>query len=339
MSLRIIALLFLLAQASYAESAPDLLSQTGLYSDLTTKEVAAENLPFSPQYPLWSDGAKKSRWIFLPAGSTIDTGDMNNWVFPIGTKVWKEFRFNTPDGQGTKRVETRYLEKAADGSWIVATYAWDDAESDATRAPAAGIPDAYPSSPTTTHDIPSTSQCIFCHTRRGDKLLGFDALQLSDDRDTMAPHADATSPLTLKTLVDKKIIAPTPFVENPPKVHARTPEGRAAMGYMHGNCGGCHGAGGRASGTGQFLRHDIYGNEEADEPAFATTVNKLTRQFQLPNHTRSYRILAGDPDESAIHYRMSVTGRSKMPPVARKQVDEDALQLLGTWIRSLSSGR
>src|SRR5262245_14213021 len=52
--------------------APARLSQTGLYSDIATRTIAPENLSFSPQYPLWTDGASKRRWIRLPAGSSID---------------------------------------------------------------------------------------------------------------------------------------------------------------------------------------------------------------------------------------------------------------------------
>ena len=43
---------------------PATLRDTGLYSDWATKTVARDNLPFSPQYPLWSDGARS------PAGCT-----------------------------------------------------------------------------------------------------------------------------------------------------------------------------------------------------------------------------------------------------------------------------
>ena len=50
------------------------LSETGLYAAgrpglSSTRRTA----PFSPQYPLWSDGAAKARWIYLPPGTAIDT--------------------------------------------------------------------------------------------------------------------------------------------------------------------------------------------------------------------------------------------------------------------------
>ena len=41
--------------------APRLLSQTGLYAAGRPGVVDARNRPFSPQYPLWTDGAAKRR--------------------------------------------------------------------------------------------------------------------------------------------------------------------------------------------------------------------------------------------------------------------------------------
>src|SRR5512137_3035620 len=81
-------------------SPPPRLADTGLYSDPATLTVDPRNLPFSPQYPLWSDGAAKRRWIRLPPGATIDASDPDEWDFPVGTRVWKEFTFG-------RKVETR----------------------------------------------------------------------------------------------------------------------------------------------------------------------------------------------------------------------------------------
>src|SRR5262245_16307764 len=68
--------------------APPLLSQTGLYEKDGAFVVDHRNRPYSPQYPLWSDGAHKERWVFLPAGAPIDIANVDSWVFPVGTKFW-----------------------------------------------------------------------------------------------------------------------------------------------------------------------------------------------------------------------------------------------------------
>src|SRR5215204_7713958 len=41
---------------------PQALQETGLYSDFAALEVDPRHLAFSPQYPLWTDGAAKRRW-------------------------------------------------------------------------------------------------------------------------------------------------------------------------------------------------------------------------------------------------------------------------------------
>ena len=117
---------------------PQLLSETGLYVNGST-EVRPELVAFSPQYPLWSDGATKRRWISLPAGTAIDASDPDAWVFPSGTRLWKEFSF------AGRRIETRLIERLLDGSWRYAAYAWSADGREATLVPV-GIAPALPCS-------------------------------------------------------------------------------------------------------------------------------------------------------------------------------------------------
>src|SRR5262245_43885017 len=70
---------------------PETLECTGLYAELATKKLASGATPYAPAYALWSDGAAKQRWIFVPQGKTIDNSRPNDWQFPVGTRVWKEF--------------------------------------------------------------------------------------------------------------------------------------------------------------------------------------------------------------------------------------------------------
>ncbi len=70
---------------------PSTLACTGLYADIVTKTLAPGVRFYAPAVPLWSDAAQKGRWIQLPAGTQIDASDPNEWTFPVGTKVWKEF--------------------------------------------------------------------------------------------------------------------------------------------------------------------------------------------------------------------------------------------------------
>src|SRR5262249_61515730 len=54
-----------------ASPLPRPLRDTGLYADSTLSRIAPDVLPYTPQYPLWSDGATKRRRIPLPPGTSI----------------------------------------------------------------------------------------------------------------------------------------------------------------------------------------------------------------------------------------------------------------------------
>ena len=111
---------------------PTDLRCTGLYSDWDSKTVATDLTQYDPGLHLWSDGADKLRWIYLPPGQKIDTSDMDEWTFPVGTKVFKEFRIALGDASTETRIETRLLWKQAPGTWYRTTYRWtSDGVSDA----------------------------------------------------------------------------------------------------------------------------------------------------------------------------------------------------------------
>ena len=116
-----------------APVAPRFLSQTGLYADVAILKIDSRNRTFSPQYPLWNDSATKRRWVRLPAGSSINVADLARWELPVGTKFWKEFSVNG------KKVETRLLWRTGKDNWVVASYIWNAAQTDAELASASGL--------------------------------------------------------------------------------------------------------------------------------------------------------------------------------------------------------
>ena len=103
------------AEADAASALPRHLRDTGLFVAGSMSQIRPENLPFSPQYPLWSDGAAKRRWLYLPPGTAIDGSKPDAWEFPRGTRLWKQF------SQG-RAIETRFIERRTDGSWQYGTY-------------------------------------------------------------------------------------------------------------------------------------------------------------------------------------------------------------------------
>lgn len=324
--------LFLLFSLCFAEPAKK-LSETGLYQAIQNKTIALKNRPFSPQYPLWTDGASKRRWIFLPTDKKIDSENPDQWRFPVGTKIWKEFSFHS------KRVETRLIEKISDDDWSFASYLWNENETEALLAPEDGVPDYFPIQNGIKHDIPSVTECLRCHRKTGDPVMGFDAIQLSADRDPNAPHLEKLQPemLTLKKLIEENLLshASSSFKEGSPKILSESPEGRASLGYFHSNCATCHNPQGSAKHFSLNLAHLLSAPSEKETPAFKTTVNRRTQAFGIPELPETFRIKPQKPEESAIVYQMENTGASHMPPLGAKLIDTEAISLLKTWIQKI----
>lgn len=321
-----------------APPAPSDLGQTGLYSDSAAKTIDSRNLSYSPQYPLWSDGASKRRWIYLPPGTSIDASDPDVWAFPVGTKVWKEFSFHG------RRVETRLIEKTGADQWRFAAYAWSDDESAAVLVPSRGRKSVAEIEPGLRHDIPSVSDCQACHVNARTEILGFSALQLSSDRDPAAPHAEpvAAGMVNLEALIQKGLIGsfPPQWREQPLRIEAPTPTARAALGYLHANCGNCHNPAGTLDVINLLLRHSVAPGVKG-EPALQTGVDKHGR-FHIPGMMpdETFLIHPGDPNHSTVLYRMATRDPFRqMPALATKLVDADAVALVRRWIQNDLAGK
>jgi hypothetical protein len=313
---------------------PSRLSQTSLYSDFASRTIDPKNLLYSPQYALWSDGATKRRWIFLPAGRTIDVSDPDVWSFPPGTRVWKEFSF------GGRLVETRLIEELPDGDWRFAAYVWNADQSEATLAPREGLPDSAEIRPGVKHDIPGVRDCQACHVNRRTEVLGFSALQLSPERDPRSTSGEPQVPgiIDLKTLIARRLLSPYPagWLKDPPRIRSSSPTERAALGYLHANCGNCHNPAGSLDVLNLLLRHTLAPGP-AGEPAIMTAVGRKGR-FQIPNLTQgeTYLIKPGDPAHSSVLFRMSSRiPFYQMPPLATKLVDAAAVDLIRGWIEDM----
>ena len=249
---------------------PRRLQDTGLYA--ADGHLATGVLEFSPQYPLWTDGAAKRRWISLPPGSVIDASDADAWRFPPGTRAWKEF-------SSGRRLETRMIERAADGRWRYAAYVWNAAGTEALLAPPEGVTlSGVPGMPGGRYRVPSREDCVACHEAAPARLLGFSTLQLSPDRDPLAPRATpAPAGSLLPDLAARGWLSglPADLVAVAPRIDGRTPEERAALGWLHGNCGHCHNNRGPLASLGLLLARPSDGARPAHALPVALMLGRL----------------------------------------------------------------
>ncbi|MFT5357528.1 MAG: cytochrome c553 [Polyangiales bacterium] len=287
----------------------------GLYRLPRCTELADGVRAYSPNYWLWSDGADKERFISLPEGGLIDTSDPNNWIYPVGTRVWKTFLV------GGLRIETRLLEKYEEGagfdSWNTQTFAWNE-EQDFVEEVVGGRENALG----TDHDIPSRGMCIQCHgqTGRDDFLTSFTAIQLN--------HEDAG--FSLAELNDEGWLSENISIRD--AVIPGTPEESEALGYLHANCGNCHGNRGAPSGLSMWV--DV-GIDLVDETA--TYITAVGAPSLRVDGDATVRIVPGDSGQSVAFRRMqSRMVGLQMPPIGTEFVDDDGSLVVQTWIDGLT---
>ena len=324
---------------------PLALGDTGLYSDWASRTVDPSNRSYTPAFPLWSDGAKKSRWIHIPAGAQIDVTNIDEWQFPIGTKAWKEFRYDIRRADGTmaidQRIETRMLWKRAAGDWQLVTYVWSAAQDEASLATAINAP-PIPFPGTASYEVP-VLRCHACHDRRQDKVLGFEAALLA------APETDPAG-LTWDKLRAEKLVTSRGVLPDATALGFLSqgqPGERAAVGYLHTNCGiTCHHEN-SGEGTPFFMRLEAGTSGHlptsiVDTSVFQTAINKTSYFTPGGSGQQSFRIRPTDIDHSMVYYRMHTRaglagGGEQMPPIATHVIDDAECQAVANWIQSMTA--
>jgi hypothetical protein len=315
----------LIALVSGCQQSPEdktRLSTHGLYSDLITRTTVPEAIEYEPDYPLWSDGVQKRRWLVLPAGTQIDTSDMAHWQFPVGTKLFKEFSVRG------KLLETRLVERISSETgnvktdFFMGTFVWSADQSDAVLTDD-GVPDVLG----TEHDVPVQTACVQCHRGEPGGVLGVSAIQLSRSG-------------TLDLLAKRSLLSVEPGRTFPiPGDEIQV----AAVGYMNANCGHCH----SADGIADQLRLRFLPNESdlpiEESEIYKTSIAKNVTDWKVHPDELQERVVPGDPEHSALLYRMLQRGTDKpavddqMPPIATEKVHHEGVAAVQAWIATMRS--
>ena len=291
------------------DRAPAELACTGLYADFATKEIAKSARPFAPAVSFWSDGYEKARWIELPE-TPIDASNMDDWKFPVGTKVWKEFRFRD------RKIETRLLWKAKEDGWVMASYVWSEDGTKATRGEGESL--TIGGAP---YHVPAVIECNDCHKGRKDILLGFEAISLAQP---------AASGVTLAVLAQEKRLAP------PPARTSLTVD--PGLGVLHVNCGvSCHNATPGANGKDSTLRLRIGFDEASSKPlaSWQMMATLVGVPATLPGWSGGLRLAPGAPDQSVLIATMKARGTGQMPP-STQELDFAGITAVEGFVRAFS---
>jgi uncharacterized repeat protein (TIGR03806 family) len=326
---------------------PRSLSQTGLFTSTRDQTPAPGVIAYEINAPLWSDGARAERFLALPGTSRVEVGEGGRWRLPDGAvlarTVSMELVPNNPASR--RRLETQVLHLEA-GSWRPYSYAWDDAQTDATLVDGGGAsrtlqvvdrdaPGGVRAQPYRVH---ARAECTICHNpwvekkttifgRQSASPLGLSTGQLNRE-----VRRDGASANQLRAFEGMGLFA-RPLAASPDDL-ARTADpydtsadlNRRARAYLQVNCAHCHqnGAGGTAT---IWLSDDLplgRMNLVGVPPAQGT--------FGI-NDARLVR--PGDPEGSVLLYRVAKLGGGRMPRIGSGSVDERGVAMLGDWIARL----
>jgi len=300
-------------QAVTASGFPQTLAEYGFFADAGAQKPAAGVTPYRLNTPLWSDGAEKLRFVYLPPGSRAKAQGEGLLDLPVGAALIKTFKF------GDRLIETRVLLHRADG-WLALPYQWDAAQTEARLVlGGARVPVTTPAGEAISYPIPNKNQCKECHGLAGVVTpIGPKARNLAPEwltAQVKSGRLDASPNVALRLPVWEQ--------------RASSPPAPVARAYLDANCGHCHNPQGSASNSGLDLRW-----EQAD----AMKLGILKRPVAAGRGAgdNEFDVVPGDPDHSILAFRMASTeGGVAMPELGKATVDKDGVAAVRRWIAEM----
>ena len=320
---------------------PTRLSQTGFFATTDPLRLDRAVIPYDIIAPHWTDGATSAHALALPGLLRVEQKPQKNaggaWTFPEGTVLAQTLSLDVANGNGEsvpRRVETRLLTRRQ-GEWVGYSYRWNDGQTDAELVGDSGDSAAFEvndaADPSGQREqiwrFPSRAECLACHSRAVGFVLGFTPAQL-DRADVSGP----TGRNQLAALEHLGVFAGTlpdrsesTRLVNPHD--ATAPLEQRARSYLDVNCATCH----VKEGGGNALM----------ELGLETPRGKMHLIDELPVHSnlgidQARLITSGAPERSILFQRISRRGGDQMPPLMSTEVDRQAVDLIGRWIRGLA---
>ena len=204
-----------------ASTYPATLAEYGFFADASALRPSSGVTPYRLNTPLWSDGAEKLRFLYLPPGTKAKSSGEGLLDLPVGAALIKTFAF------GTRKIETRVLLHRAEG-WVALPYQWNAAQTEAKLVlGGARVALTTPQGAAISYSIPNKNQCKECHGLSGVVTpIGPKARNLLPawlDAQRKAGRLDRSPVVTMRL----------PVWED----RAKAPAALVARGYLDANCG------------------------------------------------------------------------------------------------------
>lgn len=290
-------------------------------------------IPYDLITPLFSDYAKKKRFIWIPNGVKGNyISDQSPLHLPVGTILIKNFFYNNVQpNNNTRLIETRLMYKKSTG-WDFANYVWNDEQSEAFFTnQGSTISISWLEGETiksTNYRVPSRAECFTCHNQLDQPTpIGLKPQNVNKDYDysdgitnqlrklSEIGYIESDYPSNIETTVDWK------DTSQPLEDRVRS--------YLDINCAHCHSDNGHCN-----YRPMRFEYQFTDNPENIGVCVEPETQF-IPN---SYIVKPNDTDLSILYYRLSTTDESfRMPLLGRTINHEEGISLIEEWIATLTN--
>lgn len=318
----------------------DTLAEWHLFSDPVAQTPNEGVIPYTVASPLFSDFAKKWRFMAVPEGEQIVYDPASRWGFPVGTILVKTFSYpedlREPDGP-ERLLETRLLIRESEG-WVPVTYVWDEDQTEAIKKVAGATLDTSfvgeDGEPVQhAYVIPNTNECRECHGE-DPNTIGGTTRQLNVVFDQGAGAQNQIDHLAALGLLDtdpgsaaERQLLVDPLGDAPLDERFRA--------YVDANCGHCHAPGDTAdSGSGLWL--DYASTDPATRRDGTLGICKIPTSAGGGRCGRIFDIVPGAPDESILMCRLeSIEAEVAMPPLGRTLVHTAGVGMVREWILGL----
>jgi uncharacterized repeat protein (TIGR03806 family) len=324
-------------RAIMAAAPPPVLSAYHFFRDAGARQANPGVTPYDLNTPLYSDGALKFRYLYLPPHTQATYREDGVFDLPLGAVLIKTFAFAADMRHPTENVrflETRLLIHRASG-WVAYPYVWNEAQSEARLSPIGatvpiGFTDTDGSSVAFDWAVPNVNQCKGCHDRAGAVVpIGPTARNLNRPLDYGAGAEDQLAHWRAAGMIDRAP-ADAPHFANAYDAASGALAERARA-YLQVNCAHCHNPEGPAHTSGLDLRYN-------DTTPVQWGVHKRPVAAGRGSSTFEFDIAPGHPEQSILVYRMNSTDPGEMmPELGRQRVDTRAIALMREWIAQMSA--
>ena len=287
--------------------------------------------------PLFSDYARKLRFVHLPLGNIVNYNPDSVFQFPVGTSIIKTFYYlndERNEAKGRRLIETRVLLHEEDG-WKSLPYIWNEEQTEAYLEVAGGSTEVSFKNQNgerkqLSYSVPNMNQCKSCHERNGSMTpIGPSARQLNG---TIASNGENDNQLSHWAKQGILNMLPSNIDVIPKLANYTDPSidiDMRARAYLDINCAHCHNKAGQAQTSGLYL--DWKNTDKTAYGFYKTPIAAGRGSGDL-----KYDILPGKPDESILLHRMKSTDPgAMMPELSRSIVHEEGVELIRDWIKGM----